>query len=110
MATPIPFEDLSFSPTALLFQGRDDIDVSIFVTSYERGQGVGLHVHPYAEVFVVMEGTAAFTVGDEQLAVAAGNKLIAPPATPPRLEGAGGDTLGVVSVHPSSTVEQTFLE
>jgi len=30
----------------------------------ERGQRVKLHWHPYPEVFVVMDGTAKFTVGD----------------------------------------------
>ena len=110
MASVIPFEELQFSPTAALFQGRDDINVSIFVTQYERGQGVGLHVHPYAEMFVVMEGTAAFTVGDQQVTVPAGNMIMAPPETPHRFEGAGDDTLRVVSVHPSGTVQQTFLE
>jgi quercetin dioxygenase-like cupin family protein len=109
MATPIPLEDLQFSPTAALFQGRDDIDVSIFVTQYERGQGVDLHVHPYAEVFVVVDGTAEFTVGDEQVTVPAGNMIMAPPETPHRFEGAGDDTLRVVSVHPSGEVQQTWL-
>jgi quercetin dioxygenase-like cupin family protein len=109
MATVIPFEELRFSPTAALFQGRDDIDVSIFVTSYERGQGVALHVHPYAEVFVVMDGTAKFTLGDEELIVESGHMTIAPPETPHGFEGAGGDTLRVVSVHPRAQVEQTWL-
>lgn len=56
-----PVDDLRRSPTAALFEGGDDVDVAIFVTRYERGQGPDLHVHPYAEVFVVRAGTAVFT-------------------------------------------------
>jgi hypothetical protein len=44
MATVIPMGDLAFSPTAKLFQGRENINVSIFVVEYERGQSVPLHV------------------------------------------------------------------
>jgi mannose-6-phosphate isomerase-like protein (cupin superfamily) len=109
MATIIPFEELQFSPTARLFQGQDEVDVSIFVTRYDRGKGVQLHMHPYPEVFVVHAGTARFTVGDEELTVEAGHFVIAPAETPHRFEGAGDDALQVVSVHPSGTVQQTDL-
>jgi quercetin dioxygenase-like cupin family protein len=109
MATVIPFEDLQLSPTAALFQGGDDIEASIFVVHYERGTRVELHTHPYAEVFVVMDGTAKFTVGDEEVIVESGHMIMAPPETPHGFEGAGDDTLRVVSVHPSGEVKQTWL-
>lgn len=109
MATVIPIEDLRVSPTAALFQGGADVGASIFVTSYQRGQGPRLHVHPYPEVFVVHDGTAVFTAGDEELTVAAGHVVVVPADTPHRFRGAGDDTLRVVSVHPSPTVQQTDL-
>ena len=110
MATVIPFDDLVFSPTARLFQGGDELGVSIFVTNYEeRGRGPELHKHPYPEIFVVHAGTAKFTVGDEQLIVPAGNFVIAPAETPHAFECAGNDTLRVVSVHTSGTLQQTNL-
>lgn len=109
MATVIPFQDLKFSQTATLFEGGDELGVSVFVTNYERGQGPQLHMHPYPELFVVHAGTATFTVGDEQVTVAAGHFVIAPAQTPHAFEGAGDDTLRVVSVHPSGAVDQTDL-
>lgn len=109
VATVTPIEQLRFSATAALFEGRDAADVSIFITNYERGQGVNLHVHPYPEVFVVETGTGTFTVGAEQLAVEAGNIVTVPAETPHSFEGAGDDILRVVSVHPSPTVKQTDL-
>ncbi len=109
MATVIPIDDLRRSAAAALFQGRDDVAVSIFVTEYQRGQGPDLHTHPYAEAFVVETGTAVFTAGDEQLTVEAGHIVTVPPETPHGFKGAGDDTLRVVSVHPSPTVIQTDL-
>jgi quercetin dioxygenase-like cupin family protein len=110
MATIIPFDDLRFSPTARLFEGGDhDVPVSVFITTYERGQGPQLHQHPYPEVFVVLTGTASFTVGDEQLTVERGHIVIGPAQTPHSFKCAGDDTLRVVSVHPSARVQQTDL-
>ena len=110
MAKVIPFEELRFSPTATLFQGGDELGVSIFVTNYdERGRGPQLHKHPYAEIFVVHAGTALFTVGDEQLTVEAGHIVVAPPDTPHAFECAGDDTLRVVTVHTSGTLQQIDL-
>ena len=109
VATVTPIEALRRSATAALFQGGDDVDVSVFVTAYERGQGPALHLHPYAEVFVVQTGTAEFTVAGDQVVVAAGHIVVVPEETPHGFKGAGDDTLRVVSVHPSGTVEQTDL-
>jgi quercetin dioxygenase-like cupin family protein len=109
VATVIPIDDLRRSATAALFQGRDQVPISIFVTEYPRGQGPQLHLHPYPEVFVVQTGTATFTVGDDELTVAAGNIVVVPEQTPHGFKGAGDDTLRVVSVHPNGTVEQTDL-
>ena len=109
MARVIPIEDLRRSPTAALFEGGDEVAASIFVTEYRRGQGPDLHVHPYAEVFVVETGTATFTAGDEELTVTGGHIVIVPPETPHGFKGAGDDVLRVVSVHPSGRTQQTWV-
>jgi len=109
MATVIPLEELRRSPTACLFAGREAVPVSIFVTAYQRGQGPRLHRHPYPEVFVVQTGTAAFTVGADELVVGEGHLVVVPAETPHAFKAAGDDVLRVVSVHPSGTVHQTDL-
>ena len=109
MPTVVPIEDLRRSPTAALFEGGDAVPVSVFVTAYARGKGPDLHLHPYPELFVVQAGTAAFTVGDEQIEVQAGHIVVVPASTPHGFKGAGDDTLHVVSVHPSPAVQQTNL-
>jgi mannose-6-phosphate isomerase-like protein (cupin superfamily) len=107
--TVIPIEDLRRSPTAALFEGGEQIGVSMFVTAYERGQGPALHLHPYPEAFVVQAGTGIFTVGEQEVEVTAGHIVVVPAQTPHRFAGGGDDVLRVVSVHPSPTVEQTDL-
>lgn len=108
-ATIIPLEELRSSPTAALFEGGDEIAASIFVTQFEAGQGPGLHVHPYAEVFVVETGTAGFTVGDEEITVAEGHIVVVPPETPHGFKAVGDETLRVLSVHPRGKIEQAWL-
>jgi len=110
MATVIPIDDVRRSERAALFQGRDQAPVSIFVLTYQRGQGPDLHLHPYPEVFLVQEGSAEFTAGDERLTVAGGHIVVVPAETPHGFKGTGDDTLRVVSVHPSPSVIQTNLE
>jgi quercetin dioxygenase-like cupin family protein len=109
MATVTPIEDLRRSAMAALFQGGDEIPISIFVTEYPRGRGPDRHFHPYPEAFVVLAGTATFTAGDEELVVTGGHIVVVPAETPHGFKGAGDDTLKVVSVHPSGTVQQTDL-
>ena len=110
MAFVIPIDEVRRSERAALFQGRGHAPVSIFVLTYQRDQGPDLHLHPYPEVFVVQEGTALFTAGDERLTVTGGHIVVVPPDTPHGFKGAGDDTLRVVSVHPSPSVIQTNLE
>lgn len=102
-------EDLRLSATAALFEGRDQLPISIFVTKYEHGQGPRLHLHPYPEVFVVETGTATFAVGGDELNVVAGHIVVVPAQTPHNFKSAGDETLRVVSAHPSGTVKQTDL-
>jgi mannose-6-phosphate isomerase-like protein (cupin superfamily) len=109
MASITAIEDVRLSARAALYQGHEDAPVSIFITQYDRGEGPDLHLHPYPEVFVVEEGTAVFTAGDEQLTVAAGHIVVVPAQTPHGYKNHADERLRVVSVHPSPTVQQTDL-
>ena len=105
-----PLSELQRSPTAQLFEGGDDIGVSMFVTEYPNGRGPDLHLHPYPEMFLVEEGFATFTVGSEEHRVEAGNIVVVPAETPHGFKNREpSGQLRVVSVHPSPTVKQTNL-
>lgn len=105
----IPIEQLRRGPAAALFEGGEDVSISIFVTGFNRGEGPSVHLHPYPEVFVVKTGTAAFTVGDHEFVVTDGHIVLVPANRPHGFKGAGNRTLRVLSVHPTGTTETTWL-
>src|SRR5579872_4115665 len=104
-------DDLKFSPTAALFEGlpRAGIGITVFVVRTQPGNFVELHVHPYSETFVVLEGSGRWTAGDEVAELHADQMLVVPPETPHGFRNTGESPLLVVSVHESGTLEQTFL-
>jgi mannose-6-phosphate isomerase-like protein (cupin superfamily) len=113
MAIVLTLEDLRSSPTASLFEGDkhgDGAPVSSFIVGTPPGKGPRLHEHPYAEVFVVLEGEATFTAGDEEVAVPGGNVVVVPPDTPHKFVNSGEDTLRMVTIHANGSMVQTDLE
>ena len=105
------FEELSVSPTAALFEGHrhGGPDVSFFVTRTPPGQAVPLHTHPYFEVFALLEGTARYTRGDEQLTVGPDSVIVIPPETPHGFENTGDVPLVQLGIHERGTMQQTWL-
>ena len=104
-------DDMKFSPTAALFEGlpRAGIGVSVFVVRTPPGKGVDIHVHPYSETFVLLEGSGRWTAGDDVVELHADQMLVVPPETPHGFRNTGDGPLLVVSVHESGTLDQTFL-
>ena len=105
-------EAFRLSPTTVKFEGGPAAGMpgSFFAVDYPPGKRVGLHTHPYPEVFLVQAGTAEFRGGEERRTVAAGHVVVVPAETPHGVANAGEDQLRVVSFHPSPTVIQTNLE
>jgi mannose-6-phosphate isomerase-like protein (cupin superfamily) len=103
--------DMKFSATAALFEGkgRAGIDISIFVVRTPPGKFVEMHVHPYSETFVLLEGHGRWTAGDVVSELGPDQMLVVPPETPHGFRNVGDVPLLVVSVHESGTLEQTFL-
>jgi mannose-6-phosphate isomerase-like protein (cupin superfamily) len=103
--------DLKVSPTAALFEGkaRAGIEISIFVVRTPPGRAVEMHVHPYSETFLMLEGNGRWTAGEEVVELQPEQLLVVPPDTPHGFRNVGDAPLLVVSVHESGTLEQTFL-
>ena len=74
------------------------------------GEGPKLHVHPYDETFVVMEGRARFFVGDEVIEASAGEIVFGPRGLPHRFENMGPGRLQTIDIHHSPRWIQTDLE
>lgn len=112
MIPVLALTDLQVSPTAARFEGRPSfgVELSFFVTNHPPGVGPELHFHPYSEVFLVQDGQATFTVGDEQVTVSGGHVLTVPPNTHHRFENTGEALLRVVGMHLNGEVVQTAVE
>ena len=104
-------DELKFSPTASLFEGGPNagLGISVFVVRTPPGKGVDLHVHPYSETFVLLEGSGRWTAGGEVVELRPNQMLVVPPETPHGFRNTGDAPLLVVSVHESGTLQQTFL-
>jgi len=110
-AVTLELSDLALGPTAFLFEGfpRAGVDVSIFVTRTPPGRAVELHVHPYAETFLLLAGRGRWTRGEETVELEPEGMLVVPPDTPHGFRNVGDVPLLVVSVHERGTLRQTWL-
>jgi mannose-6-phosphate isomerase-like protein (cupin superfamily) len=103
--------DMHVSPTAALFEGAGrGAGVSVFVTRTPPGKFVPLHVHPYPETFLLLEGQGRWTVGDEAVELGPDQMVVVPPETPHGFRNTGDQPLLVVSVHERGVLEQTWLD
>lgn len=63
------------------------------------GEGPKLHVHPYDEIFHILQGRAEFTVGDQKFEAEAGALIIGPANVPHAYKNLGPGRLDSVDVH-----------
>ncbi|WP_134682175.1 cupin domain-containing protein [Paracoccus ravus] len=74
------------------------------------GEGPRLHVHPYDETFVVIEGRARFFVGDQIIDATAGEVVLGPKGVPHRFVNLGPGRLQTLDIHHAPRWIQTDLE
>ena len=110
MASVVSISDMDGRDVVRHFEGRDHgAGASCYlVMGMPAGGGPQLHVHPYSETFVLHDGTATFTAGDETVEAAAGQVVFVPPNTPHKfVAGEGG--LSMVTIHASDHMVQEDL-
>ena len=59
---------------------------------------------------MVLEGSAMFTAGDQEVQVPGGNVVVVPPETPHKFVNTGDGPLRMVTIHASGTMIQTDLD
>jgi quercetin dioxygenase-like cupin family protein len=103
--------ELQGPPGGRSFIGSDHggVPISLFLVDAPPGSGPKLHRHPYAEIFVVHAGQAAFRVGDSGLIAHAGDILIAPPGAAHGFASTGARRLRLTAIHTASTIETDWL-
>jgi len=84
--------------------------VSFIVVDAPPGGGPKLHRHPYEEVFIVQEGIATFTVGDEQIEVQGGQVVVVPAGVAHKFVNSGEERLRQVDIHASERFVSEWLE
>ena len=105
-------EELPFDGFTWEFQGYQygDTNVSFIIVEAQPGEGVKLHSHPYEEVFIVQEGQATYTVGNNTMQVRAGQIVIAPPHVPHKFVNSGTTMLRQVDIHVSPRFITTWYD
>jgi mannose-6-phosphate isomerase-like protein (cupin superfamily) len=93
------------------FQGyHHHAKVSFIVVDAPPGGGPKLHRHPYEEVFLVQEGMATFTAGEETLEVKGGQVVVVPAGVAHRFVNSGAGRLRQVDIHASERFVTEWLE
>jgi quercetin dioxygenase-like cupin family protein len=112
MAQVISRDDLPTDGLTWEFQGYQfsDSNVSFIIVEARPGERVKLHSHPYEEVFIVQEGQATYTVGDQTIEVSAGQIVIAPANIPHAFVNSGSGILRQVDIHVSPRFITTWYE
>ena len=109
--TVIRLEDLPWSDVAHELVGAEHgLDITILFVDAEPGRGPALHRHPYAEVFIVQEGEAAFTLGGATVEARAGDILVARPNEPHAFVNSGTGPLRQVDIHLSPSFSTEWLD
>jgi quercetin dioxygenase-like cupin family protein len=106
----INLERLPFVGMSYEFHGeKHDAPVSAYMVNAKPGQGPPLHIHPYVEVAITLEGCATITVGNETREVKAGGIVVIPANTPHRFINSGDAILRQIDIHASPRFIQTNL-
>ena len=87
-----------------------DAPASLIFFDGPPGSGPRLHRHPYAEIFVVEEGQATFTIGEATIEATGGQILIAPAGVPHKIINSGSGPLRQVDIYTNDRFVTEWLE
>jgi mannose-6-phosphate isomerase-like protein (cupin superfamily) len=82
----------------------------IFYTTDIVGDGPKLHRHPYAEVFIIRQGRALFTVGERRIEAQAGDIVVGPANVPHRFVNLGPGRLEATDLHLAAAFSTEWLD
>jgi len=110
--TVIDRDALPFSGKSRELEGYlyGDTPASLIFFDGPPGSGPTLHRHPYAEIFVVLDGQATFIVGDARIEATSGQILIAPAGIAHRFVNSGSAPLRQIDIHLSDHFVTEWLE
>ena len=93
------------------FEGRPyGSGISYFLVDNDPGQGPDLHRHPYPETWVVLEGEARITIGDDTLIATAGDTATVVANVWHGFKNSGTSRLRIMCIHASDVMIQENLD
>ena len=112
MTFVIDRDDLPYSGNSHELEGylHGDAPVCVILFDGPPGSGPRLHRHPYAEVFIVQEGRATFTVGEDTIDVKGGQIVVAPAGVPHKFINSGSGPLRQIDIHANDRFVTEWLE
>ena len=74
------------------------------------GDGPGLHVHQYDEIFIILSGKALFKIGEDYIEAETGDVLFGPANIPHKFKNIGFTPLKTMDIHLSEKWIQEDLQ
>jgi len=113
-ATPaiVPATDLVIGTgrTRRFIGAEHSSGISYFFVDNDPGQGPDIHRHPYPETWVLLEGEARITIGEDVLHAVAGETATAPADTWHGFKNSGTGRLRVLCIHASERIIQEWQD
>ena len=110
--TVIDRDALPFSGSSRELEGylHGETPASLIFFEGPPGSGPSLHRHPYAEIFVLLEGQATFTLGETTVDATGGQILIAPAGVAHRFVNSGSTPLRQIDIHLNDRFATEWLQ
>jgi mannose-6-phosphate isomerase-like protein (cupin superfamily) len=112
VAGVLSFTELPLDGGSREFEGylHGHVGVTFILVEALPRRGPGPHKHPYEEVFVVQEGPAIFTVGEETVEAEGGQVLVVPAGAPHGFVNSGDGPLRQIDIHVSDRFVTEWLD
>ena len=112
MALHIDDTELPGDSGSRTFLGRDHggVPVSFFIQASQPGHGPGPHRHPYAEVFVLHEGSGTFLAGEETIEASGGSVVVVPAGEIHGFTASPGGPLRMTCIHTNDRMITEWVE
>lgn len=105
-------ETLPYDGNVYEFEGFHfhETEISFIWVDMPPGGNVRLHKHPYKEIFIIHEGLATFTVGENTVELRAGQIVIVPAGVPHKFKNVGEQQLKQIDIHVNPEFITLWLE
>lgn len=108
----LPTVRLNGEVAAHIFEGSKygDVSCSAFIVDIQPNVSPKRHLHPYEEIFVIVEGTVRMEAGGDLFDATPDEICIVPAGVPHMFTNLGSGRARLVNIHAASEVITEFIE